>query len=298
MPPSFLVGANINRNPSLRLFPYPWSSSFWLEPLFSVSHFLWVVERERERERERAMEEARGGEEITNEISKSEGCCSGISVHFIQKIIAEILGTYFLIFAGCGVVAVDLSKGGAVTFPGVCTVWGLTVMVVVYSVGHISGAHINPAITIAFASCGRFPWKQVPMYIIAQLVGSTLASGTVRLLFGGGHNRFFGTIPTGSNVQSLVLEFIITFFLMFVLAGVATDNRAADIRTVDESREDPGECDRVAPVHRNLGVHGGPHCRGGRWSMGLQSHPVHQQAPPGDHQEWVIPQNPEKRIRI
>ncbi|XP_020091566.1 aquaporin NIP1-1-like isoform X3 [Ananas comosus] len=172
------------------------------------------------------MEEARGGEEITNEISKSEGCCSGISVHFIQKIIAEILGTYFLIFAGCGVVAVDLSKGGAVTFPGVCTVWGLTVMVVVYSVGHISGAHINPAITIAFASCGRFPWKQVPMYIIAQLVGSTLASGTVRLLFGGGHNRFFGTIPTGSNVQSLVLEFIITFFLMFVLAGVATDNRA------------------------------------------------------------------------
>lgn len=67
---------------------------------------------------------------------------------------------------------------------------------------------------------------QVPAYIVAQMLGATLASGTLRLLFGGGRGRFFGTVPTGSDVQSLVLEFIISFYLMFVISGVATDNRA------------------------------------------------------------------------
>lgn len=120
---------------------------------------------------------------------------------------------------------VNLSKG-TITFPGICVVWGLAVMVMVYAVGHISGAHFNPAVTIAFATCGRFPWKQVPVYVSSQLVGSTLASGTLRLLFGGKHELFPGTIPAGSDLQSLVLEFIITFYLMFVISGVATDNRA------------------------------------------------------------------------
>ncbi|PKA51671.1 Aquaporin NIP1-1 [Apostasia shenzhenica] len=148
------------------------------------------------------------------------------TVPFLQKLIAEVLGTYFLIFAGCGSVTVNKHTKGTITFPGICIVWGLAVMVMVYSVGHISGAHFNPAVTIAFASCRRFPWKQVPAYIIAQVVASTLASGTLRLLFGGDHELFPGTIPVGSNVQSLVLEFIISFYLMFVVSGVATDNRA------------------------------------------------------------------------
>ncbi|ERN09366.1 aquaporin NIP1-1 isoform X1 [Amborella trichopoda] len=148
-----------------------------------------------------------------------------LSVTFIQKIIAEILGTYFVIFAGCASVVVNLSKG-SVTFPGICIVWGLVVMVMVYSVGHISGAHFNPAVTIAFATCRRFPWKQVPPYVLAQVLGSTLASGTLHLLFGGKSEHFPGTIPAGSDLQSLVLEFIISFFLMFVISGVATDNRA------------------------------------------------------------------------
>ena len=78
-----------------------------------------------------------------------------------KQIIAEILGTYFMIFAGCGSVVVNLSTANTVTFPGICAVWGLVVMVLVYSVGHISGAHFNPAVTVAFATCGRFPWKQV-----------------------------------------------------------------------------------------------------------------------------------------
>lgn len=153
------------------------------------------------------------------------GCCS-LTVPFIQKIIAETLGTYFLIFAGCGAVAVNGDKKNVVTLPGISIVWGLVVMVMVYSVGHISGAHFNPAVTLAFASCRRFPWKQVPAYIAAQMVGSTLAAGTLRLLFSGPHDQFTGTFPHGSDLQSLVVEFIITFYLMFVISGVATDNRA------------------------------------------------------------------------
>lgn len=158
--------------------------------------------------------------------NNNSGCDLGISVHFLQKIVAEVFGTYFLIFAGCASVAVNIIKGGTITFPGICIVWGLAVMVMVYSVGHISGAHFNPAVTIAFATCGRFPWKQVPAYIIAQVIGSTLASVTLRLLFGGSRNHFFGTVPSGSDFQSFVLEFIISFYLMFVISGVATDNRA------------------------------------------------------------------------
>lgn len=158
-----------------------------------------------------------------SENSSGSGC---VTLLFVQKIIAETLGTYFLIFAGCAAVVVNADKDKVVTLPGISIVWGLAVMVMVYSVGHISGAHFNPAVTIAFASCKRFPWKQVPAYIAAQVVGSTLASGTLRLLFSGPHNHFAGTLPTGTDLQSLVMEFIITFYLMFVVSGVATDNRA------------------------------------------------------------------------
>ncbi|XP_059437897.1 aquaporin NIP1-2-like [Corylus avellana] len=152
------------------------------------------------------------------------GCC--FSVPFLQKLVAEVLGTYFLIFAGCGSVVVNLNNEKVVTSPGISIVWGLAVMVLVYSLGHISGAHFNPAVTFAFATCKRFPWKQVPAFILAQVLGSTLASGTLRLLFTGHDDQFAGTMPAGSNMQSFVLEFIITFYLMFVISGVATDNRA------------------------------------------------------------------------
>ncbi|URE12071.1 hypothetical protein MUK42_23817 [Musa troglodytarum] len=183
--------------------------------------------------RERSMEEGAAGDGRDEGVnpdhgytsSADKGCGLSLSVPFLQKILAEIFGTYFLIFAGCASVTINLSKG-MITFPGICVVWGLAVMVMVYSVGHISGAHLNPAVSVAFATCGRFPWKQVPAYVFAQLLGATLASGTLRLMFGGKHEHFPGTIPAGSDVQSLVLEFIISFYLMFVISGVATDNRA------------------------------------------------------------------------
>ena len=78
-----------------------------------------------------------------------------------MQLIAEVVGTYFLIFAGCGAVVVNKDKNNVVTLPGIAIVWGLVVTVLVYSVGHISGAHFNPAVTIAFASTRRFPLKQV-----------------------------------------------------------------------------------------------------------------------------------------
>ncbi|CAF2025016.1 hypothetical protein F2Q70_00032784 [Brassica cretica] len=169
----------------------------------------------------------------TTKSMKKQDSVLSFSVPFLQKLMAEILGTYFLIFAGCASVAVNAQHDKAVTLPGIAIVWGLTVMVLVYSLGHISGAHFNPAVTIAFASCGRFPLKQVPAYVISQVIGSTLAAATLRLLFGldqnvcsGKHDVFVGTLPSGSDLQSFVIEFIITFYLMFIISGVATDNRA------------------------------------------------------------------------
>lgn len=163
------------------------------------------------------------GDHSSSSNSMDNSC---FSVHFLQKMIAEVLGTYFVIFAGCAAVTVNLDGDKVVTLPGIAIVWGLVVMVMVYSVGHISGAHFNPAVTIAFATSRRFPWKQVPAFVICQVVGSTLASGTLRLIFNGHQTQFAGTSPAGTNLQSLVIEFIITFYLMFVISGVATDNRA------------------------------------------------------------------------
>ncbi|PWA72423.1 major intrinsic protein, Aquaporin-like protein [Artemisia annua] len=142
-----------------------------------------------------------------------------------QKVFAEIVGTYFLMFIGCGSFVVD-KKYGSVTFPGMCVAWGLVIMVMVYSVGHISGAHLNPSVTITFAIFRQFPYSQVPSYIAGQLLGSLLASATVYMLFDVEQKYFFGTVPNGSNVRSLVLEIIISFLLMFVISGVATDNRS------------------------------------------------------------------------
>ncbi|KAK4741653.1 hypothetical protein SAY87_025241 [Trapa incisa] len=162
-------------------------------------------------------------------------CSSPEVVALIQKVVAELIGTYFLIFTGCGSVVVDKIYG-SVSFPGVSVVWGLIVMVMIYSVGHISGAHLNPAVTITFAIFRRFPFKQasdspspsssVPLYLAAQILGSILASATLCLLFNVTKESYFGTVPVGSVVQSLVIEIIISFLLMFVISGVATDNRS------------------------------------------------------------------------
>ncbi|KAL3525513.1 hypothetical protein ACH5RR_013885 [Cinchona calisaya] len=146
-------------------------------------------------------------------------------VTILQKVFAEVVGTFFVIFSGCGSVVVNKIYGN-VTFPGVCVTWGLIVMVMVYSLGHVSGAHFNPAVTITFAIFRRFPWKEVPLYIVAQLMGSTLASCVLALMFDVTPKDYFGTVPAGSNGQSFAIEIVISFLLMFVISGVGTDSRA------------------------------------------------------------------------
>ncbi|CAL0325023.1 unnamed protein product [Lupinus luteus] len=143
-----------------------------------------------------------------------------------DELVAEVVGTYFLIFIACALVVVNKGYDNVVTLPRIVIAWGLVVIVMVYSVGHISGGYFNLAVTIAFASTRRFPLLQVPAYVVAQLLGATLASGTLRLIFTGSHNKFAGTLPTESTLQAFVFEFVITFALMFVIYGVATDNRA------------------------------------------------------------------------
>ncbi|KMT18648.1 hypothetical protein BVRB_2g027770 [Beta vulgaris subsp. vulgaris] len=153
-------------------------------------------------------------------------CSSPHVVRLAQKLVAEVIGTYFVIFAGCGSVAVNNLYGEKITFPGICVTWGVIVMVMVYSLGHISGAHFNPAVTLTFAIYRHFPYKEVPLYVIAQILGSMLASGTLAVMFDVTPKAYFGTVPVGSYAQSLAIEIIISFLLMFVISGVATDARA------------------------------------------------------------------------
>ncbi|XVE92043.1 hypothetical protein REPUB_Repub01dG0063300 [Reevesia pubescens] len=110
-------------------------------------------------------------------------CSSPEVVQLLQKVIAEMMGTYFVIFIGCDLVVVNKLYECNITFLGICAVWGLIVMVMVYSIGHIFGTHFNPTFTIIFALFRQFPLKQVPIYIVAHVLGSILASGTLSLVF-------------------------------------------------------------------------------------------------------------------
>ncbi|KAM0853219.1 hypothetical protein ACQ4PT_051244 [Festuca glaucescens] len=153
-------------------------------------------------------------------------CGVPVSVTFLQMLLAELFSTFFLLFAGMAAIVVNSEKEGAVTFPGITVVWGMAVMVMIYTVGHISGAHMNPAVTVGFAIARQFPWKRVPAYMVVQMVAALIASVMLRLMFGGKHEFAPVTQPTGSNIQSLVVEFITTFYLVFVVMAVATDDRA------------------------------------------------------------------------
>jgi aquaporin NIP len=142
----------------------------------------------------------------------------------LRKAGAELVGTYTLVTAGCGAIMVD-SLTGALTHIGVALAFGLVIMVMIASTGHLSGAHFNPAVTIAFAVTRHFPWRNVPVYVISQTAGAILGAFTIRLLLGSVAN-LGATIPSGDVLQSFGLEILLTTVLMFVITSVATDTRA------------------------------------------------------------------------
>lgn len=141
----------------------------------------------------------------------------------MKRYVAELIGTFALVFCGTGAIIIN-QQTGVVSHVGVAIVFGLIVMVMIYALGDISGAHLNPAVSIAFAVAGRFRAKELVPYITSQIAGAFLASFVLKLLFP--ENEFLGaTIPAGSAMQSFVLEFILTFFLMLVIIHVATGSK-------------------------------------------------------------------------
>jgi len=138
----------------------------------------------------------------------------------MKKYAAELTGTYILVFCGTGAMVIDQQTGGGVSHVGVAITWGLTVMSLIYGLGKVSGCHINPAVSIAFALSGRFKAQFLPGYIVSQVTGALMASFTLKFLFPG--NSLLGaTIPVGTEMQSFILELLLTFFLMLVIMNVA-----------------------------------------------------------------------------
>ncbi|CAM0958550.1 unnamed protein product [Alopecurus aequalis] len=148
-------------------------------------------------------------------------------VSLVRKLGAEFVGTFILIFFATAAPIVNQKYGGAISPFGNAACAGLAVMTVILSTGHISGAHLNPSLTIAFAALRHFPWIQVPAYVAVQVLGSICAGFTLKCMFhpflSGGVTVPDGTISTG---QAFFTEFIITFNLVFVVTAVATDTRA------------------------------------------------------------------------
>lgn len=142
----------------------------------------------------------------------------------MKKYIAEGIGSFALVFSGTGAIIINEETRGMVSHTGIAITFGLIVMVMIYTLGNISGAQLNPAVTIAFAVAKRFPAKLVIPYIISQVTGALLASLILKVLFPA--NQLLGsTIPLGSEWQSFILEFILTFFLMLVIINVATGSK-------------------------------------------------------------------------
>jgi aquaporin NIP len=139
----------------------------------------------------------------------------------MKACLAEAIGTFSLVFAGTGAIIVNDVSQGAVTHPGIALTFGLVVMAMIYALGDVSGAHINPAVTIAFWAAGRFEGRGVPRYLAAQLGGAMLASGLLKLLFLD-HAGLGATLPAGAWWQSFIFEVLLTFMLMFVILNVST----------------------------------------------------------------------------
>ncbi|MEY4483903.1 MAG: hypothetical protein RL693_1355 [Verrucomicrobiota bacterium] len=146
----------------------------------------------------------------------------------MKKYFAEFLGTFGLIFAGTGAIVINQASSGAIGHAGIALTFGLMVMAMIHTFGDVSGAHMNPAVSLGFAVARRFAWSHVPGYIGAQLLGAISASLLLQQLFPAG-GTLGATLPAGSVSQSFVLEVVLTFFLMLTILSVSIGAREKGI---------------------------------------------------------------------
>ncbi len=140
----------------------------------------------------------------------------------MKKLLAECLGTFTLVFAGTGAIVINAAYGGAITHVGIALTFGLVVLAMIHTFGDVSGAHLNPAVTLGFAAARRFAWRDVPAYLGAQLVGALAASTLLHGLFPQDPASLGTTLPAGSDLQSFVLELVLTAILMLTILSVST----------------------------------------------------------------------------
>ena len=146
----------------------------------------------------------------------------------MKKYLGEYIGTFALVFCGTGAIVIDNATHGGVSHAGVAFTFGLIVMAMIYSFGETSGAHMNPAVTIAFAVAGKFDKMLVLPYIISQLAGAFTASLVLKLMFP--TDEYLGaTIPAGSYMQSFMLEVILSWLLMTVILNVSQGSKETGI---------------------------------------------------------------------
>ncbi|MGI9189447.1 MAG: MIP/aquaporin family protein [Longimicrobiaceae bacterium] len=141
-----------------------------------------------------------------------------------RRMVAEGIGTFFLVLIGPGAVMVDAASGGAIGHAGVALAFAFVVLAMIYAIGHISGAHINPAVTVGFWSAGHFPRRDVPGYVFAQSAGGIGAAVVLRAILGSVANGG-ATVPSVRLPAAFALEWLLSFALMFVIMAVATDQR-------------------------------------------------------------------------
>jgi MIP family channel proteins len=144
-----------------------------------------------------------------------------------RRALMEAIGTFVLVFAGCGAIVADRVDGGSLGVAGIATVFGLAVMAMVYAGGHLSGAHYNPAVTVAFVIGRHFARGDAVAYVIAQVAGAVVAALALLSVWTSAPADLGATVPSVGTGSALVYELLLTAFLMFVITAVATDTRAA-----------------------------------------------------------------------
>jgi aquaporin NIP len=143
-----------------------------------------------------------------------------------RRAAAEAIATFALVFAGCGAIVADATRDGALGTVGVGLVFGLVIMAMVYATGHLSGAHINPAVTVAFTLTRHFPGREAAAYVVAQVAGATAAALLLGAAWDGSPTDLGATVPSVGSGTAVLYEVVLTAILMFVIMAVATDTRA------------------------------------------------------------------------